>query len=169
MLIFLIAAVISGGYEQEIRGDCQSVFTIACGDTVQEITAGIFSEPLWVEVSRDEFAVKCDSVVICIFTSQRNGASLVLYKKADSGFIFEDQFTSLFGGNGIDFFLSHPFESASGKLLFRLNWTAFPVGYYAVPGDESSFVAPPAISSFFVLSTQGDSICTEYDHREFSM
>ncbi|MCK5130867.1 MAG: hypothetical protein KAR40_01780 [Candidatus Sabulitectum sp.] len=88
-----------------------------------------------------------------------------MFRKSESGYVFIDEFTSLFGGNGIEFSVSDPLESANGELLFRLEWTEYCRGYYSIPGDGSSYVSPLELSLSQILSTDGKNLYTEYDHR----
>lgn len=109
MIISLIAFVLATfGYEEEIRENCEWLFSIDKGECVQEISNDIFSQLEWEEKSRRGFVAGEDSVFISLFSNAGNGAALVLFRKSESGYVFVDEFTSLFGGNGIEFSVSHP-------------------------------------------------------------
>ncbi len=163
IVFFLI--VLAGGYEEEIREDGEWLFVCGKGEIVAEISPAVFSCPGWEEISRLELPAGEDSLFISVFSSGGNGAVLTVFRKAESGYQFVEEFTSLFGGNGIEFTVSSPFVSADGELFFRLEWTAHYRGYYAIPGDEESYVSQSELSSFLILAADGDSLRTVYDHR----
>ncbi|MCK5785360.1 MAG: hypothetical protein KAH54_02235 [Candidatus Sabulitectum sp.] len=165
MITLLILAILSDGYEVEIRNPGEGIFACRTGEVVPEISPSIFEELEWEETSRHGVIAGEDSLYISVFTNAGNGAVVTVFRRFGSGYLFIGEFTSLFGGNGIEFVVSDPFISANGEVLFCLDWTAYLRGYYAVPDDEDSHVSPSELSSFFILATDGDSLWTVLDQR----
>ncbi len=157
--------LLSTGYEEEIREDCDWLFTVEKGGYTESISSDLFSESGWVISSLDMFSLGGDSVYISVFSNEGNGAVLAVFRKTEQGYLFLDEFTSFFARNRIVFSVFHPFVSASNELFFRLEWTAFMGGYCTIEGDESSYLEPTELSSYLILVTDGISLRTEYDHR----
>ena len=160
-----VLILLSTGYEEEIREDCDWLFAIEKGAHVSSVSSDLISEPGWLISSLDMFVLSGDSICISVLSNEGNGAVLAAFRKTEQGFVFLDEFTSFFGRNRIVFSLSHPFISASDELFFRLEWTAYMGGYCIVESDESSYLEVSELSSFFIMVTDGESLRTEYDHR----
>ena len=165
ILILTLLAFLSTGYEEEIREDCDWLFSIEKGSHLNTVSSDLFSEPGWLISSLDMFVLAEDSVYISVFTNEGNGAVLAVFRKTEDGFLFLDEFTSFFGRNRIVFSFSHPFVSASHELFFRLEWRAYMGGYCITEGDESSYLEASELASFLIMVTDGESLRTEYDHR----
>ena len=165
MSIILLLSILSGGYEAELREDGEWLLTCERGEIVTEVSPSFFREVEWVERSRHGVLAGDDSLFISVFMNDGSGAVLTVFRKVESGYLFIGEFTSLFGGNGIEFVVSDPFVSASSELLFRLDWTVYFRGDHSVTGGEDSYETPLKLSSFFILATDGDSLWTVVDHR----
>ncbi|MCD4706652.1 MAG: hypothetical protein K8S62_02830 [Candidatus Sabulitectum sp.] len=163
--IILFFCVFAGGYEEEIREDGEWLFVCEKGEVVAEISPAIFSLPEWEEKSLHGFTAGEDSLFISVFSSEGNGAVLAVFRKVESGYLFVEEFTSLFEGNSIEFSFCDPFIAANGELLFRLEWRAVFRGNTTNTGDEESCVNQSELSSFLILATDGQSLWTVHDHR----
>ncbi len=160
-----VLILLSIGYEEEIREDCDWLFSVEKGGYVHSISSDVISEPGWSISSLDMFALDSDSVYISVFTNEGNGAVLAVFRKTELGFVFVDEFTSFFYRNRIVFSVSNPFTSANHELFFRLEWRAYMGGYCVVESDESSYLEASEISSYLIMVTDGEFLRTEYDHR----
>ena len=68
------------------------------------------------------------------------------------------EYTSLFGGNGMDFVVSDPVINSMNEIEFRLGLTGHLRGYYPDIGNSRTYVEPSEYNSWIVFATGGDSL-----------
>lgn len=142
----------------DIREDASMLIPCMSGDTVEQVSPDIFSSLDWEERFRRSFSTGADSVLVVIFEDPGNAASLTVFRKVPGGFVMAGEMTSLFGGNGVEFCVSKPFVNSGGAVIMPVHYACYCRGYYAVSGDDSSYIPPTTEYGVTILATDGYSL-----------
>ena len=145
------------GYGEQIRDPVVSLFSCMPGDTISGFDTSIFQDSFWVETQRLEVSLNEDSIILLVYSWPGNAASLSVFKVIENGYKMVGEFTSCFGGNGIDFVISDKIITTPNDLEFRLDWTGYLRAYYW--GDEGTqHVQSSSASSWVVMRTDASEL-----------
>lgn len=154
--LFLVAAL--GEIYEGIRENPGDLLLCSQGDTVTELSVSIFADSYWEETQRLEFCLAEDSLFILVFQWPGNGACLTTFSRAGDGYCMTGEFTSLFGGNGIDFVVSDAVHNSMNEVEFRLDLTGYLRGYYPDPDIPSTYVEASEYQSWIIFAADDDSL-----------
>lgn len=159
-MISLAVCVLTGllGIADGLRDNPGDLLVCYPGDTVKELSVSIFADSFWEETQRLELSSGEDSLYILVFQWPGNGACLTVFHRDGEDYRMTGEYTSLFGGNGIDFVVSNPVFNSLNELEFRLDLTGHLRGYYPDPGNSDTYVEPAEYKSGIVFATGDDSL-----------
>lgn len=166
ILLVLCLVTLLGGIAEEMRCNPHNYLICHSGETVQELSVSIFADSFWVETQRLKLSACRNDVYIIVFQWPGNGACLTVFKREGEEFRLTGEYTSVFGGNGIDFVVSNPVFNLQNEVEFRLDLNGHLRGYFPDPGNSDTYVEPSEYKSWIVFTTEGDSLRVIWSGRE---